>query len=150
MPSVLEDDVAFNALAAILNDAFADVRPTEVPQFGALRGALLKSPTGSIRAGVRTRDLPHVGEAALLALHLLSGTLAAIEVWQARKRVREEQRFEDEIRQVWIEALIKAGMSPELAAVVPVNRCPDMIKFLMNHVDPGGHSATPSSGKSAG
>jgi hypothetical protein len=135
MSKVLANEAAYQDLKTILSDALRDVAPLEKPTFDELRTAMLNdSPVpdakSTDRRAVRTRGFPGIVEASVYSIHLLTGTLALIEMYQTKKLRREERELENEIRQEWTKALIQAGMSPELANLVPVKRCPDMIRFL--------------------
>jgi len=120
---------AFNEL---VTGILRDVAPEEVFQFETTTGtpddlAEAVQSTG----GGRTRGLPGTIELGVVCLHLVTGTLAVIESYRQRKERSERQDVERDITQAWQHALIEAGMSPDLARLIPVKFSPDMIRFLM-------------------
>ena len=135
MSNFLTDETGFRCLAAMLTDVLRDIAPLEEPNFNELRDAMLNRvsampATHTSRPLMKTRGLPEVVGVGVLSLHLLSGTLALIELYRARKIRREERDFEYAIQGAWTKALIQAGMNQELAKTVPVKHCPDMIRFI--------------------
>jgi hypothetical protein len=80
-------------------------------------------------------------EIGVVCLHLVTGMLAVIESYRLRKERMERQEAERALTQVWQEALIAAGMSSDLARLIPVKFSPDMMRFLvavhLRDKDPG-------------
>ena len=131
MPELLQDDTAFHELKILLNEVALDVAPSEKLAFDQARRTLLgakRSPVDPQRRDMRT--VPGVVEAGLLSLHLLAGTLAIIEMYKAKRARERDDAFEREIHEEWQKALIDAGMSAELARMIPVSRTADVIRFI--------------------
>jgi hypothetical protein len=127
----IPDEQSRRDLKGILSEILREIAPNEVSRFDAIKdisdSADLQKQLGVPR--VRTRGIPGV-EFGSVCLHLVAGTLALIEIYRKKKEHREQQELEYDIRQAWQEALIQAGMSPELARLIPVKFSPDMIRFL--------------------
>jgi hypothetical protein len=126
MSALLSDDTEFAKLKELLTNVGLDVAPGQRVDFDTARSAILTA--RAHRGGLRT--MPGLVEAGLLSLHLISGTLAVIEIYRTRKIKTEDLEFERELRNEWIKALVAAGMSNEMARLVPLKRCADVIRFM--------------------
>jgi hypothetical protein len=126
MSVLLSNDNDFAELKEILINVGGDVAPEERVDFDKARAAILSAQAR--RGGLRT--MPGLAEAGLLSLHLISGTLALIEIYRTRKLKKEDAEFERQLRDEWIKALVAAGMSSEMARLVPLKRCADVIRFM--------------------
>jgi hypothetical protein len=126
------DERSRRELKGFLTNVLRDVAPGEVSRFDAIKDisdvAALARPSGA--PSRRIRGIPSGIEVGVIFVHLVTGTLALIEGYRSRRERRERQESEYEIRQAWQQALIQAGMSAELAKLIPVKFSPDMIRFI--------------------
>jgi len=135
------DEIARRELKQVLAQVLREVAPSEAAKFDEVGMDLLKGPAdrkgraAPAESQVRTRGLPVILEAGLVSLHLVSGTLALIELYRGRKDRKDQQEIENSIREEWKRALMKAGMSLDLANQVPVKYSADMIRFITQRLN---------------
>jgi len=115
---------------ALVTGILQDVAPEEVFHFEAMNNTPDDVASESTRDG-RTRGLPGMIEVGVVCLHLVTGTLAVIESYRQRKERLDRQDVERGMTKAWQQALVQAGMSLDLARLIPVKFSPDMIRFIM-------------------
>src|SRR6267154_4591608 len=119
------------ALHQLIGTILREHSPEEVPVFDSLglellRTGLKKNSDSDITESTFAPDL----DSGLLMLHLLAGTLSMIEIYYSGRRIREEAKHQKEFQRLWEECLIKRGVPPEVARLIPVHYGAELFRII--------------------
>ncbi|MCX6593147.1 MAG: hypothetical protein NTZ56_16645 [Acidobacteria bacterium] len=130
MSALVPDEHSRYEFKELLIGILRHVAPDEAPSFEAMKEVSdPETVKRALRRG-RTRSIPGGIEMGVVGLHLVTGTLALVEGYRVWKDRKDRVEMENDIRQAWQQALVHAGMTPELARLIPVKFTPDMIRFI--------------------
>jgi len=69
-------------------------------------------------------------EAGLLMVHLVAGTLAAVETFLSAQRLKDEAALRKELKKVWFERLVANNVPPLIAQLASEQKTADLLRFL--------------------
>lgn len=115
----------------IVRKIIEDIAPTEAARIDSITPAALNDAlrhSAVSPPGLRQRG--GFMEIGIASIHLFSAIFVVFEIVQRAKHLAEQREFENNVRQELHKALINAGMSPELARLIPVKYSGDILRFI--------------------
>jgi hypothetical protein len=120
-------------LKPVVRKIIEDVAPVEATQLDSVTASALNSAlyrTKNPAPGLRQRGVGYA-EIGVASIHLFAAIFAVFEIVRRAKHLSEQREFEHNVQQELHKALIKAGMSAELARLIPVKYSGDIIRFIV-------------------
>ena len=116
----------------VIKDIVGVLAPAEVPLLKRRLSRLLALRKEALPRSSAEERIRSIGplEVGVLSLHLITGTMALIEIYRTRAAKLDERERELELQREWEEALRTAGMDAELARQIPVKFSPGIIRFI--------------------
>jgi hypothetical protein len=130
------DDAFYHDLHQVLLHVLNEQAPEEAELFNDVGPELVKQYVDSKQAsgtrGISFEFSPLI-EASMLSVHLIVATVALIEMCTKIRQMREERSLRSRLEQEWKRLLVKEGMTPELASLIPLKYSPELLDFITKY-----------------